>query len=195
MGLYTVSVSLPAVNSIGYAANQGLSDKLKQTVGTTLVEGQVYTVVKGAIMGPSSGLVADGCSLVVTVIPTNVTRSWERFNLLAAWRSAASDSEGGGSRKTTSSTLLADVQGSSDPLESLQGALMDKVSVMTMINREDINTSRSLEEYGLDSLVSVELRNWIRREFGTELPLTAIIRAGNLKALSEKILSLMPAKG
>jgi acyl carrier protein len=66
---------------------------------------------------------------------------------------------------------------------------------MTMINREDINTSRSLEEYGLDSLVSVELRNWIRREFGTELPLTAIIRAGNLKALSEKILSLMPAKG
>jgi acyl carrier protein len=76
----------------------------------------------------------------------------------------------------------------------LQGALKDKVSVMTMINRDDILIDRNIEDYGLDSLVSVELRNWIRREFGAELALTAIVGSGNLKGLSEKILSLMPAK-
>ena len=63
-----------------------------------------------------------------------------------------------------------------------------------MINREDIRADRSLDEYGLDSLVSVELRNWIRREFGAELSLTGIVGAEHVRALSEKILALMPVK-
>jgi hypothetical protein len=41
---------------------------------------------------------------------------------------------------------------------------------------------------GLDYFMSVKLRNWIRRGFGAELPLTAIVGSENLKLLSEKIL-------
>jgi hypothetical protein len=89
---------------------------------------------------------------------------------------------------------MADVQSSSAPLESLQGALRDKVSVMTMLNPEDIRVDVGLDSLGLGSLVSDELRNWIRREFGTELALAGIMGAGNLKGLSEKILALMPAR-
>lgn len=54
-------------------------------------------------------------------------------------------------------------------------------------DREEI----SLSEYGLDCLVNVELRNWIRRDFSVELALTAIVGAENLRALSERIVSLM----
>lgn len=189
---------MPAIDDIGYAAGDEINQRLKQSIGLTLSEQHLYTLVKGAIVGPSSGLNVDGCSLAVSVFPANEARSWERFNSLAAWKtlSAVSDSEGGGPKQSwnRASTLMADVQSSSEPLDYLQGALVDKISLMTMINREDIRRDRSLEEYGLDSLVSVELRNWLRREFGTELPLNAIVGAEHVRALSEKILSLMPVK-
>lgn len=44
-------------------------------------------------------------------------------------------------------------------------------------------------ECGLDSLVSFELRNWIRREMGVELTLTQIVGAANLQALAQQIRS------
>lgn len=184
------------MDGIGYVADRDIGQALKQSIGLTLGEIHLYTTLKGAIVGPSSGLNADGRSLVVTVSPTN-NKPWQRFNPLAALRSSAvADSEGSGSKQggSRASTLMADVQNSNEPLACLQDALMDKVSVMTMINRDDIRTDKSLDEYGLDSLVSVELRNWIRREFGAELALTAIVGAENLRALSQKILSLMPVK-
>jgi acyl carrier protein len=187
---------LPAVVGIRYAADQQINDQLKSSLGLTMDEQQVYTAVKGAIIGPSSGLNTNGCSLVATVIPSNEIRPWQHFNPTYGLSSAVPDSEGTGSKpgRNKTSTLMADVRSSSEPLEYLQGALKDKVSVMTMINRDDIHIARSLAGLGLDSLVSVELRNWIRREFGAELPLTAIMGAGNLKGLSEKILALMPVK-
>jgi len=199
MGLAAVSISLPAVNSIGYAAaTEGLGDKLKESMGLTLAEQHVYTVVKGAIVGPSSGLNADGTSVVVTVAQSSSSLPWERCNAVAAaWRSSTAsnpDDSGPKQSRHKTSTLMADVQSSSAPLESLQGALRDKVSVMTMLNREDIRVDVGLDSLGLDSLVSVELRNWIRREFGTELALAGIMGAGNLKGLSEKIMALMPGK-
>lgn len=197
-----MSIGLPVVDGIGYVADRGIGQALKQSIGLTLPETHVYTTVKGAIVGPSSGLNTDGRSLAVTVSPiTNETGSllpWERFNPLAALRSSPmSDSKSSGGKQSWSkaTSLLADIQASSSPFEALQSTLMDKVSIMTMVNRDDIRTDRSLEEYGLDSLVSVELRNWIRREFGVELALTAIVSAEHLRALTTKILPQMPVKG
>jgi acyl carrier protein len=188
------------VNGIGYVADRDIGQALKSTIGLTLDEQHVYTTVKGAIVGPSSMLNEGGRSLTVTVTPAvnkNGSRPpWHRLNPCATWRSSAvTDSKSGVKQsRTKTSTLMSDVQSSSEPLECLQRALVNKVSVMTMINSDDIRVDRGLDEYGLDSLVSVELRNWIRREFGAELALAAIVGAEGLRALSEKILSLMPAK-
>jgi acyl carrier protein len=68
-------------------------------------------------------------------------------------------------------------------------ALISKVSAMTMIEREDVRADVPLASYSLDSLVSVELRNWIRRETTVELALSAILQAENLQALAEQILA------
>jgi hypothetical protein len=58
---------------------------------------------------------------------------------------------------------------------------------MTITNHDDIRVDRSLGGLGLDYFMSVKLRNWIRRGFGAELPLTAIVGSENLKLLLEKI--------
>ena len=66
---------------------------------------------------------------------------------------------------------------------------MDKVSSITMIERDEIEPDAPLVNYSLDSLVSVELRTWIRRETGVELTLPRIVNAEHLRALARHILS------
>ena len=72
-------------------------------------------------------------------------------------------------------------------LRSVLEALMDKLSSLTMIDRNKVEPAVSLSTYGLDSLVSVELGNWIRRETSVDLALTANLSADNLSALADSI--------
>ena len=72
---------------------------------------------------------------------------------------------------------------------------MDKVSTITMIERDEIEPAAPLSNYSLDSLVSVELRNWLRRETGVELPLSRIVGAGNLAALAAHVFAQREASG
>lgn len=53
--------------------------------------------------------------------------------------------------------------------------LIIKVLVMIMIVRDEVEFDVLLSLYGLDFLVLVELRNWIRREMVVELVLIMIM--------------------
>ncbi|KAF2167650.1 hypothetical protein M409DRAFT_65790 [Zasmidium cellare ATCC 36951] len=198
LGLPAVSIGLPVVEGIGYVADRDIGDALKQSIGLTLAETHVYTAVKGAIVGPSSGLCANARSLVATSSPVINTNGsllpWERFDMLAALRTAPlsqGDSPSTTPTHSDQSTLLVKMSNSGDAMQTLLIALMDKVASMTMTDRDEVRPDRGLVDYGLDSLVSVELRNWIRRETGVELALTAIVGAENLRALAERTLAQM----
>jgi aryl carrier-like protein len=70
----------------------------------------------------------------------------------------------------------------------LLDALVEKVKEMTMM--DEVPVDLPLGQLGLDSLVAVELRNWIRRQAGVELALTRIVGAGSLRGLAEDILGM-----
>ena len=74
-------------------------------------------------------------------------------------------------------------------------ALSGKVSSITMIDRDEITPNRSLVDYDLDSLFSLELRNWIRRTLDVDMALQDITTATDLKALADRILALMNSLG
>lgn len=84
------------------------------------------------------------------------------------------------------STKSGSVEGSS---ASLLPALISKVAEMMMMEVEEVSADVPLGQLGLDSLVAVELRNWIRREGKVELPLTKVVGAKNLRALVEYVTS------
>lgn len=184
---------MPVVLDVGYALENKLTEDLKRTLGATLTDAHLKTVVKGAIMGPSTGLNAGGKAMSFSLSsgddPSGL--SWQCFHPMAPvlrttarQRSAEADDQGGKSRSTGWR-----VTGDEDPLISLIEALISKVSAITMIERDEVEADVPLSNYSLDSLVSVELRNWIRRETGVELPLPRIVGAANLRALATHILS------
>ncbi|KAK6858910.1 Highly reducing polyketide synthase ACRTS2 [Apiospora arundinis] len=191
LGMPAVTISLPAVEGAGYAHDRNLNEMLNETIGLKLREDQVHTVLKAAILGPSSGLVYDG--RIVTAVNSRAEGAelpYDGYRFLSALRplkrgagEAVGDGQGSGSK------AQGDWKDGSP--EGLMNALTNKVATITMMDIEEVTPERELDDYGLDSLISVELRNWIKRESGVDLPLNAIVEAENLQALADDILSRM----
>ncbi|KAL8914311.1 MAG: hypothetical protein Q9171_001031 [Xanthocarpia ochracea] len=50
---------------------------------------------------------------------------------------------------------------------------------------EDLNTSLSLSDLGMDSLVGIELRTWWKQVFGFKISVLELLGMGNLEALAQ----------
>lgn len=66
-------------------------------------------------------------------------------------------------------------------------SFLSKVSKLLLIPLEDISSSKALHEYGVDSLVAVEIRNWIFREVRTTVSVFDILSNSSISALCTKI--------
>lgn len=184
------------VLDVGYVADRDLEGKLTNSLGAVLSLPNLRTVMKGAIIGQNSGLNRDGKAISFSYArgDDSSTLPWQCFHPRALVDYIRTETRADG-------TSTADCNGregaskgglqlanESDPLTALLTVLMDRVSSITMIERDEIEADAPLSNYSLDSLVSVELRNWIRRETGVELPLPRIVNAANLRALATYIL-------
>ncbi|KAI1778713.1 putative polyketide synthase [Hypoxylon cercidicola] len=193
-GQYTVCVALPVVLDVGYVADNNLSNILKQSLGATLTMADIRTIIKGAIMGESSPFHHNGKAAVFKMYLNGQPIQdgpWKYFHpvhtkqrLTAEYERGKGSAGGKGGGKYSTSWTAAD-----DPLLGLTGALITKISAMTMIDIDEVGADIPLSSYGLDSLVSVELRNWIRRETGVEMLLSAITQAENLQSLAADVLA------
>lgn len=67
-------------------------------------------------------------------------------------------------------------------------AVMAKMSALLMIPVEDINADRSMSEYGMDSLVAVEMRNWLIRDLDAVVPILELLANVSLRQLAGRIL-------
>ena len=73
----------------------------------------------------------------------------------------------------------------------LYAGIADKISSILMIPREDVRPDRPLEDLGLDSLISVELRNWLVPELEISLSVIDIADGTSVKDLSDKVAARM----
>ena len=187
-------MALPVVLDVGYVAQNDLSELLKQTLGATLTMADIRTIVKGAIMGKSSPFHHDGKAAAFKMYlggQAVQNGPWRYFHpvhtkeRLKADASKRGKTGGGGGAEMLSTSWTA----AEDPLVGLTEALISKVSAMTMIERDEVGGDVPLASFSLDSLVSVELRNWIRRETSVELALSSIMQAESLRALAVDILA------
>ncbi|KAI0153141.1 hypothetical protein GGR57DRAFT_146248 [Xylariaceae sp. FL1272] len=71
----------------------------------------------------------------------------------------------------------------------VQEALLAKLAKSLMMPLEDLDAKRGVSAYGVDSLIAVQLRNWLSREAATELPVFEILAPGPLQGLVKKIVA------
>lgn len=63
-------------------------------------------------------------------------------------------------------------------------ALASKLSRALSIASEDLDPSKPLHQYGVDSLVAVELRNWFGKEFESNVTVLKIMGAADIRSVA-----------
>lgn len=66
-------------------------------------------------------------------------------------------------------------------------AIINQIIARTGIPVENVSTSQSLQDYGIDSLSAVELRNWFSKEMESVVPIFELLAAESLTALAAMI--------
>ena len=64
-------------------------------------------------------------------------------------------------------------------------AIVKQLATILAIDADDVIPARSLDSYGLDSLVGVELRNWIGAYIQVNLPLLVMWNTSSINELAE----------
>lgn len=68
-----------------------------------------------------------------------------------------------------------------------------RIAEVLMKSVEDVSPSQAMSSYGLDSLVAVEIRNWIARELGVKVSMFDLISGNSLEMLA--VVIVMKSKG
>lgn len=71
----------------------------------------------------------------------------------------------------------------------ISGEIAKKISKLVAIDSEEVDIERSMADFGLDSLVSIELKNWITQTFKAKLQASEISDAAHIVALAGLVAS------
>lgn len=86
-------------------------------------------------------------------------------------------------------TALSAVTSLSQASELVEVGIAGKLSKALALSVEDIDTSRPVFSYGVDSLLAIELRNWIFKELKAQVSVFDILSKVPMSQLSTKVAS------
>lgn len=201
-GLPGTSIDLGVVSGIGYVADKPeLQAGLDALTGgnASLTEKDVLALIKLAVMGKMGQ--SANCQRTVGLTfdnynPNSAAAFWTakaRFSHLL--HAALVDSQDADTAATTHSggpsvtpkQALKQATNLPGAISVTTDALIGKFSSVLIIPAEEIGAEKAVVALGLDSLVAVEVRSWIAREFEAALTTMELMTSSSLNALAESV--------
>jgi aryl carrier-like protein len=190
-GLHAVAIDLGMIEVVGYVAQntQGIAERLERAGLASLTEMDVLRIVEWAIQQPSAP------AQITTCIGTGQGAGWKkspwgqeaRFADLRYRKAIQSQAE----TPTKDEGRLRDQLTSGSvgvgAAEVICRGLVKKIAGMFGLVEEDVSPAKSLADYGVDSLVAVEMRNWIISQMGAEISIFELMQSPSLAELSIKL--------
>jgi len=190
LGLPTVSLDLGVITDVGYVAeHQGLAAAMEQQGFQGTDTPTLLALIEMAISQPIE------FHQVITGLGEwkGSRKSLANFDapLFARYRRLFMlDSVDADSDASTVDTLredLAAVKTLDDATGVIYAALSAKIAAHLSLSAESIDPSSPISEYGVDSHVAVELRNWITEKMESTVPILEILASGSVGELAAKI--------
>ena len=195
LGLPASSIDLTAVSNVGYLAeNAERQAQVAENLGSeTISENEVLALLAAAITGRMKACGNHSITGLKITPETKDTLFWvedARFKHLkdAADAEAASLSTASTTSVISLSAALKATKEYKQAIDLVSEGLMTKVSAVLMFPREEMDAAKPIVAYGLDSLVAIEIRNWITRELEASLQVLELLTSSSITALAETIL-------
>ncbi|KAL2139934.1 hypothetical protein VTI28DRAFT_4479 [Corynascus sepedonium] len=194
LGLPGTSLSLTAVQDVGYLAEDGAGRQAAVTHnlggGYFLLEIEVLALLKAAVQGKlesGGGHCITGVGLAGNELPYFAADQKFRHLRDAVMTSVDTSASGGIPSLVSIETALARASSEKEAVDIIVAGLAAKLASILMISPESIDSSRSVTEYGLDSLNVIEWRNWITKTLKENFQVLELLAAGSLTNLAASI--------
>lgn len=191
-GLPASSIDLTAVSDAGYLAeNAEAAAEVARNLGSdTICETEVLALLGAAISGRLATVCNNHTITGMRITPTQ-TPFWTpdaKFkHLRLAAEALAAESSSGQDVAISYNAALKAAKSLEEAQEVVQNGLLDKLPSVLMLEKEDMDVTRSLSNYALDSLVAIEVRNYITREFEANLQVLELLSSGSIETLAKAI--------
>ena len=186
----TVTIHIGLVSEVGYAAERkDLMDVIRKDFGSVPISEReilalVMTAIEGRVSGPE---IYTGFALEQSSSPPYWVSD---ANLSHIRRTIGQDShhESISDPAVVSLSQLLKNAGSTEVARQLMvEGLVQKLCALLVVQPQDIDARKPVAAQGLDSLVAVELRNWIVREMEVSINLVELMTASSLGALAKLV--------
>lgn len=219
LGLPASVVNLGAVGDVGYIATQDPKLRERMSSGSVrlLQEQEVLDAFElailkcqsraplrtadGTIRSPNNIIV--GMSSTKSLTDLSVRPLWGQDARFSIYRNLDEDVNGGPALSSLSNAaamrdFLALIERQPEDLDTdgMANTILEH-SIKCILEYSKFAHDLSYDqvvELPIDSLMTIEIRNWSRRNIGVVLPLTAISKAGTIGGLGEVILASLRSK-
>lgn len=194
-GLPAVSIDLGMVRSVGYVAEtKGVADRLMKSGYQFVEEEEVLQLIEAAITKPirkqhSSQILIGVASGVVTDWALAPWRRDRRFaGLLQAEEALQAEDSTKDEQKNALGfkSQLANAKSWDEAVNHICTAIVTKISEMFSMPESEIDKTAALARYGIDSLVAIELRNWLSHTFQGQSSIFDVMQSSSLIVLATK---------
>lgn len=211
-GLKAVTIDLGIMRDVGVIAEHGTTDYLKEWEEPFGIrETELHALIKKIITAELQSSSTDnetqlpsqfltGFATGGTVHLANIRRPFyfddPRFSILAQTGLSASLSSTPGSSGPNGTVVLRDllphVTTAADAGIAMKDALISRVAKSLQTETSEIDEARPLHSYGVDSLVAVEIANWIFKEIKVIVSVFDVLASMPIAALAEMVVAKSP---
>ena len=194
-GLPGLSLDLGPIRSVGYVSETaGVAKRLRRAGTTMLEEEEMLRLIEYGIVMPNSACV-DSCQ-IITGISRGSGKNWDsatfRENAIFSTLRTAHGSSAEGRESTTSAkfdlkTQLQEVSSLATAIDLIGAAIIKKLADMFGIGEDTIDAFAPLSQFGVDSLVAVELRNWLSSTTQAETSIFDVTQSSSITDLAAKV--------
>ncbi|KAI8626307.1 ketoacyl-synt-domain-containing protein [Xylariaceae sp. FL1651] len=193
MGMPASSLDLTAISDSGYLAEdlEKAAEVARNLGSDTICEAEVLALLGAAI----SGRMATACNnhtitgmrITPTMQPFWTPDAKCKYLREAAEAAAAADASTGVAKAISYNAAIKAAKTLEEAEQIVRDGLVSKLAAVMMMELEDLDVTRSLSHYPLDSLVAIEIRNFITREFEATLQVLELLSSGSIQTLAKAV--------
>ena len=198
-GQSAVSIDLGPMSTTGFVAeHEGVKKTLERYQGLKAIEEEEFLALMNILCDPNrpshlsinNGQISMGIATPADLVLEDGTMPLEYVHqsLFAYFTQLETVSSGSTQTNDVSSAALFRQAESVEEMDRIVvESLARKLARALSIPPEDVDADKPLHLYGVDSLVAVEIRNWITSQFAADMPVFELMSGKSILAIAQLV--------